>query len=144
MRTATLAIARVLGLALAALPPAFASAQAPIPTRTPLASFPIAPGKTVSRVETTRVDFLPGQTMPMHKHTVPVVCFVSQGAILVRIGDAPERPAPLGSPTYEAPGQIIHYFKNASTTAPAQLFCAALAGPGDTVLNVMLDDKAGR
>lgn len=136
MRTATLAIA------LAALLPALAQAQASIPTRTPLASYPITPGKTVSRVETTRVDFLPGQMMPMHKHTVPVVCFVSEGAILVRIGDAPERPAPLGSSTYEAPGQTIHYFKNASATEPAQLFCAALAGPDDKVLNVMLDDKA--
>jgi quercetin dioxygenase-like cupin family protein len=136
------ATAPAIGLALVSA--GLAHAEPSIPARTPLASFAIAPGKTVSRVETTRVDFQPGQMMPMHLHTVPVVCFVSKGALVVRIGDAPERPAPLGSPTYEAPGQTIHYFKNASTTEPAQLFCAALAGPDDKVLNVMLDERPGR
>jgi quercetin dioxygenase-like cupin family protein len=113
-------------------------AQTPIPTRTPLATFPIAPGKTVSRVETTRVDFLPGQSMPRHMHTVPVICFVTKGDLLVKIGDAEERPAPLGAVTYEGPGITVHYFKNASATQPAQLNCAVLAGPKDKVLNVML------
>jgi quercetin dioxygenase-like cupin family protein len=112
---------------------------APIPTRTPLAIFPIAPAKPVSRVETTRVDFLPGQAMPRHKHTVPVICFVSKGDFLVRIGDAPERKAAFGTATYEPPEVVIQYFRNASTTEPAQLECAVLAGDKDTVLNVMLD-----
>jgi quercetin dioxygenase-like cupin family protein len=133
-----------LAIALAVLCHGGAHAQAVLPTRTPLAIFPVAPAKTVSRVETTRVDFAPGQAMPMHMHTVPVVCFVSKGALLVRIGEAPERAAPLGSATYEAPGQTIHSFRNASATEPAQLLCAVLAGADDKVLNVMLDDKPGR
>jgi hypothetical protein len=37
-----------------------AGAQTPIPTRTPLTSFQIEPGKTVARVDATRVDFAPG------------------------------------------------------------------------------------
>src|SRR5258708_6614191 len=74
----------------------------PIPARTPIAVFPIAPGKAVARVETTRVDFQPAQAMPMHMHPVPVICFVAKGDFKVKIGDAPERPAPLGSATYEA------------------------------------------
>lgn len=115
-------------------------AQAPIPTRTPLAVLPVGPAKTVSRVETTRVDFAPGQVMPKHKHTVPVVCFVTAGTFLIRIGDAPERSAPQGSVTIEPAGEIVHYFRNASASAPAQLMCASLAGEADKVLNVMLDE----
>ena len=118
-----------------------AAAQAPIPARTPLAVIPIAPGKRVDRVETTRVDFQPGQAMPAHKHTVPVICFVSKGDFLVRIGDEAERRAGFGTTTYEPPGVTVHYFKNASATAPAQLQCASLAGTEDKVLNVMLDPE---
>lgn len=112
--------------------------QTKLPTRTPLAIIPITPDKPVTRVETTRVDFLPGQAMPTHKHTVPVICFVTQGAFLVRIGDQPERRAALGSVTYEPPEVIVQYFKNVSSTEPAQLRCASLAGRDDHVLNVML------
>ena len=35
------------------------AAQAQAPTRQPLAVIPIAPGKHVDRVETSRVDFAP-------------------------------------------------------------------------------------
>ena len=119
-----------------------AQAQPSIPARTPLAIIPIAPGKAVARVETTRVDFAPGQAMPEHKHTVPVICFVTAGDFLTRIGDAPETRAPQGSVTYEPPQVVVHYFRNASATAPAQLTCASLAGSEDKVLNVMLDAKA--
>lgn len=123
------------GLALAATP-----AAAAIPARTPLATVPLGADKLVSRVVTTRVDFLPGQAMPAHLHTVPVICFVTQGDFLVRIGDEPERPAPQGSVTYEPAGTTVHYFRNASTTKGAQLQCASLAGPDDTELNRMLDE----
>jgi quercetin dioxygenase-like cupin family protein len=119
-----------------------AVAQTPIPARTPLAVIPIAPGKRVDRVETTRVDFQPGQAMPAHKHTVPVICFVSKGDFLVRIGDEAEHRAAFGTTTYEPPGVTVHYFRNASATAPAQLQCASLAGAEDKVLNVMLDPEA--
>ncbi|THD70358.1 cupin domain-containing protein [Phenylobacterium sp.] len=129
----------VVGLALAA---SAAQAQPPIPARTPLAIVPIAPEKAVSRVETTRVDFAPGQAMPEHKHTVPVICFVTAGDFLTRIGDAPETKAPQGSVTYEPAQVVVHYFRNASATAPAQLTCASLAGAQDRMLNVMLDPKA--
>ena len=116
-----------------------AHAQAPIPTRTPLAVIPLAPGKVVSRVETNRVDFLPGQAMPTHKHTVPGICFISKGDFLVKIGDAPERRAAQGTTTYEAPEVSVHEFKNASVSEPAQLLYASLAGQNDKVLNIMLD-----
>jgi quercetin dioxygenase-like cupin family protein len=128
--------------ALAAALATVAHAQPPIPARTPLAVIPIAPDKAVSRVETTRVDFAPGQAMPEHKHTVPVICFVTQGDFLTKIGDAPETRAAQGSVTYEPPQVVVHYFRNASATAPAQLTCASLAGARDKVLNVMLGAAA--
>jgi quercetin dioxygenase-like cupin family protein len=115
-----------------------ASAQPALPTRTRLATLSIKTPKLVSRVESTRVDFLPGQAMPTHKHTVPVICFVTQGEFLVSIGTEPERRAALGAVTYEPPEVVVHYFRNASQTAPAQLQCAALAGDDDHTLNVML------
>jgi len=135
--------ALLLALLAAALPVA-ARAQAPIPQRTPLAVLPIAPGKRVDRVETTRVTFAPGQAMPQHKHTVPVVCFVTQGGFLVSIGDRPEQRVAQGGVTFEGPGEIVHYFRNASASAPAELTCASLAGSEDKVLNVMLDQPPSR
>jgi len=123
---------------LALMPPGAVQAQAPIPTRNSLGVIPVAPGRTVSRVETNRVDFLPGQAMPTHKHTVPVVCFISKGAFRVKIGDTPEHLADTGATTYEPPGVTVHYFKNASASAPAELLCASLAGQDDRELNVML------
>ncbi|HXA38014.1 MAG TPA: cupin domain-containing protein [Phenylobacterium sp.] len=137
----SLRFAAALGLAAVAASSA-ALAQPAIPSRTPMAVIAVSPGKAVSRVETTRVDFAPGQAMPEHKHTVPVICFVTAGDFLTRIGDAPETRAPLGSVTYEPPQVVVHYFRNASATAPAQLTCASLAGSDDKVLNVMLDPKA--
>ena len=135
-------LTRAATAACAALAAGVAAAQAPIPTRTPLAVLPISPGKAVTRVETTRVDFAPGQAMPRHKHNVPVVCFVTHGDFLVKIGEQPERRAAEGSVTLERPGEVVQYFRNASATTPAQLQCASLAGDDDKVLNVMLDGAA--
>jgi len=137
-------LARLAALALGGAATALSGSalgQAKIPTRNPLAVIPIAPGKQVDRVETNRVDFLPGQAMPTHKHMVPVVCFISKGEFRVKIGDAPERLAATGTTTVEPPGVTVHYFKNASATAPAELLCASLAGHEDKVLNVMLNPE---
>ena len=111
-----------------------------IPTRTPLEVITISPAKPVSRVVTTRVDFAPGQTMPRHKHTVPVICFVTKGEFLAKIGSEPERRVGLGEVTYEPPGVVVVYFRNGSTTAAAQLECSSLAGDEDKTLNVMLPE----
>ena len=128
---------RILPILALFMTPALAAAQ-PIPVRTPTGSLPIAPSKPVTRVETTRVDFAPGQEMPEHMHPVPVVCFVTKGSFLVSIGASPVRRANLGETTLEPAGTVVHYFRNASSKSPAQLNCALLAGPDDTVLSVML------
>jgi quercetin dioxygenase-like cupin family protein len=111
----------------------------PIPIRTPIGSFALTPAKTVSRVEMTRVDFLPGQEMPEHLHPVPVICMVSKGAFAASIGRAPERRVTVGETTVEPAGEVVHYFRNLSKRDPAQLYCAILAGPDDKHLSVMLN-----
>lgn len=123
------------GLALIAAP----ALAGTIPIRTPIGSFPIAPAKPVTHVELTRVDFLPGQEMPEHMHPVPVVCFVTKGSFLVSIGASPVRRAGVGDTTLEPAGTLVHYFRNASSKDAAQLNCAAMAGPADNVLSVMLN-----
>lgn len=112
---------------------------APIPLRTPIGSFSVAPAKRVTHVEMSRADFLPGQEMPEHVHPVPVVCFVTKGSFLVSIGSSPVRRVGVGETTLEPAGTVVHYFRNASTTQLAQLNCAFLAGPDDNVLSVMLN-----
>lgn len=118
------------------LVPSVALAAA-IPVRTPVGSFPIAP-KSVTHIEMSRVDFMPGQEMPQHVHPVPVVCFVTKGAFLVSIGASPVRKVGVGETTFEPPNTIVHYFRNASAKDSAQLNCALLAGADDKVLSVML------
>jgi quercetin dioxygenase-like cupin family protein len=117
---------------------ASAAVAAPIPTRTPIGSFPIDPAKSVTRVDTTRVDFLPGQQMPEHMHPVPVICFIAKGSFAVSIGREPVRTVNSGDTTIERAGEVVHYFRNLSATEPAQLYCAILAGPDDKQTSVML------
>jgi quercetin dioxygenase-like cupin family protein len=116
-----------------------AAASATIPTRTPIGSLPVAPSKTVTHVEMMKVEFLPGQAMPQHMHSVPIACVVSKGSFAVSIGRDPVRTASLGDTTIEPAGVVVHYFRNLSATAPAELYCAILAGPDDTKYSVMLN-----
>jgi quercetin dioxygenase-like cupin family protein len=134
----TLRIVSAVVLILAGAGAAEAQDAAPIPTRTPLTSFEIAPAKAVARVDATRVDFAPGQAMPRHMHPVPVVCFAARGDFRYRIGDGPEQTAKQGTATLEPAGAVVDYFANGSATEPAELLCAVLAGPDDKTTSVML------
>ena len=108
-------------------------------SRTPIGTFAIEPLKSVTRVEMTRVDFLPGQEMPEHMHPVPVDCVVAKGSFLASIGREPVRKVAMGETTIEPAGEVVHYFRNLSKTEAAQLYCTILAGPDDKVLSVMLN-----
>jgi quercetin dioxygenase-like cupin family protein len=112
---------------------------APIPVRTPIGSLTVAPAKSVTHVEMTRVDFAPGEEMPKHMHPVPVVCVVSKGTFLASIGDQAPRQVGVGDTTIEPAGATVHFFRNLSKTEPGQLYCSTLAGPDDKQLSVMLD-----
>ena len=116
-----------------------AAASPAIPVRVPVASFAIAPGKGITRVEAMRTEFSPGQTMPEHMHPVPVVCFVAKGSFVYSIGTDPARTARVGDATFEPAGAVVHYFRNASSKEPGALNCMFLAGPDDKQLSVMLN-----
>ena len=116
-----------------------AQATGGMPQRVPVATFAIAPGKAVTRVEAMRSEFLPGQAMPEHMHPVPVVCFVAKGSFVVSIGDEPVRTVKAGEATIEPAGTVVHYFRNASATENAALNCIFLAGPDDKQLTVVSD-----
>jgi quercetin dioxygenase-like cupin family protein len=88
-------------------------------------------------VEATRVDFAPGQAMPPHHHTAPVVCIVADGSFAVKIGGKPETLVATAGVTFEAPGQRAAYFRNASRDHGAALLCTVLAADGDAPINVM-------
>src|SRR3954462_6385510 len=98
----------MLGLAIVMLIDASATPAAPIPSRTPIGTFQISPGKAVTRVEMTRVDFLPGQEMPEHMHPVPVACVVAKGNIVVSIGSEPVRKLGVSETTIEPAGEVVH------------------------------------
>jgi len=131
LRTALAAVLVLLTAMAAAADPA-------VPARTTLASIPLDAEKLVARLDATRVDFAPGQVMPEHRHTVPVVCIVTRGAFVTSIGDSPLANAGPGAVTYEPPGVIVHFFRNASTTEPAQLTCVLAAGKDDVQTSIML------
>jgi quercetin dioxygenase-like cupin family protein len=128
--------------ALAALTAPTPAAEPELPARTALPPVLLPVPKLVARVETARMDFKPGQRMPAHRHPVPVICFVTEGNLVVRIGDEPEKKAVKGTVTFEPAGVITHYFRNASSSEPAQIACANLAGAGDSTQRIMVDEKA--
>ena len=115
-----------------------AAAASPLPVRTSIGSFPVDPAKAVTHVEMWRVDFLPGQIMPEHMHTVPVACVVSKGSFAASIGRDPVRTVAEGQTTIEPAGVIVHYFRNLSANNPAQLYCTILGGADDKQYSVML------
>ncbi len=118
---------------------AVAQGQPAIPTRNPIGRFQLAPAKSVSHIEMTRVDFLPGQIMPEHMHPVPVVCVVAKGEFEASIGRQPPQRVTVGQTTIEPAGTVVHYFRNLSRHESAELYCASLAGPEDKQLSVMLN-----
>jgi quercetin dioxygenase-like cupin family protein len=132
----------VASMALLALAMPTLAAETELPARTPLPPVALPVPKLVSRIELGRMDFKPGQSMPAHRHPVPVICYVTAGNLLVRIGDEPERKAATGTVTFEPAGAVTHYFRNASSSEAAQIVCANLAGAGEDTTRIMVDDKA--
>jgi quercetin dioxygenase-like cupin family protein len=112
------------------LPGAALAADPPI-VRTPIANFAVAPAKSVTRVQTYRIDVGPGGVIAPHYHPAPVVCFVTKGAFVFKIADAPESRVATGEVFMEPANAPVHYFKNASAAESAQLECAFLTGADD-------------
>lgn len=124
--------------ALALLASAAFAADPPPMTRTPIATFAIAPAKLVTEVQTFRSVVQPGAAAAPHYHPAPVLCFAEKGNFAYRIGDAPEATVAEGGATLEPANTPVRYFRNMSKTEQAVLLCAFLAGPDDKTLSVPL------
>jgi len=115
------------------------AAQAqPVIKRTPLASHVLAPPKTISHVEVVRLDFLPGMITPYHKHPVPVIGYVEQGAFDVQVEGLPLHRYKTGESILEPANTRILHFDNVSKTEPAVLIATYLTGPDNKSLITLL------
>jgi quercetin dioxygenase-like cupin family protein len=68
-----------------------------------------------------------------HRHPASTYAYVSKGAVINRLGDAPERRFETGQAWSETPLQP-HYIVNASRTEPAQLVVVQISKTGTTKL----------
>ena len=115
-----LCCATVAGLLFAAA--SAAAPQTPSPSRSRIAlsrTLPAMDGKEI-RVKLVDVTYAPGGANASHSHPCPVVGYVLQGALRMRVNDAPEVIYRTGDTFYEGPGDIHRTSANASATEPAR------------------------
>jgi quercetin dioxygenase-like cupin family protein len=100
-------------------------------TREPLAALEIQPGKPVDRVEVKKLMISPGGKTGLHTHPGPVISYVVQGALIVKIAGAEEKTFKPGEVIYEPGNTTIEKFDNASSTEPAVFIADYLLSTGD-------------
>jgi quercetin dioxygenase-like cupin family protein len=92
----------------------------PSQSRTVLSrSLPPMDGREI-RVKIVDVTYPPGGANASHTHPCPVVGYVLQGALRMRVNDEPEAIYRSGDTFYEGAGDIHRTSANASATEPAR------------------------
>ena len=128
-----------------ALLAAFAAVPAPSfadVTREPLATLPIKPGKPVDRVEVKKLTITPGGKTGLHTHPGPVISYVLQGALIVKIAGGEEKTFKPGEVIYEPGNIVIEKFDNASPTEPAVFIADYLLSADDKeIIHFLAGDK---
>ena len=81
---------------------------------------PNLPGKSMKGV---LVEYGPGASSPAHTHpkTAFIYATVLEGAVRIRVNDAPEKVYNVGENFVEEPGSLHQISANASDTQPARL-----------------------
>lgn len=81
---------------------------------------PNIPGKSMKGV---LVEYAPGAASPAHTHpkTAFIYATVLEGAVRIRVNDAPEKIYNVGENFVEEPGSLHQVSANASDTKPARL-----------------------
>jgi quercetin dioxygenase-like cupin family protein len=106
-----------------ALPPAASGArQSATPSRSRTAvshTLPAMDGREI-RVKVVEVTYAPGGANSAHTHPCPVIGYVLEGALRMRVNDGPETIYRVGDTFYEAPGDVHATSANASATEPAR------------------------
>ena len=67
------------------------------------------------------VNYGPGEASPAHTHPCPVIGYVVEGSLRMRVEGQPERLYSAGEGFYEAPNGVHAVSANASLTQPAKL-----------------------
>lgn len=83
-------------------------------------ALPALDGKNL-KVSFAEVSYEPGGSSPPHSHPCPVIGYVVEGAVRMRIKGEPEATYRAGESFYEAAGGVHEVSANASTRAPAKL-----------------------
>lgn len=89
-----------------------------------------APEKTVSRVELKEVVLEPMGKVPLHRHPIPVLSVIKEGAIYFQIEGQPAQHLKPGDVCYEPAGARVAHFDNESTT-PAKFVALYMMGKDD-------------
>jgi mannose-6-phosphate isomerase-like protein (cupin superfamily) len=114
-------------------------------TREPLATVQIQPGKAVDRVEVKKLTITPGGKTGLHTHPGPVISYVVQGTLVVKVKGEAEKTFKPGEVIYEPGNTMIEKFDNGSTTEPAVFITDYLLSADDKEIIHFLDgDKPAR
>lgn len=87
------------------------------------------------KVTVVQVTYGPGGSSPPHSHPCPVVGYVVEGALRMKVKGEPEKIYKAGESFYEAPNRIHEVSANGSQTRPAR-FLAYFVCDRDVPLSV--------
>jgi quercetin dioxygenase-like cupin family protein len=108
-------------------------------TREPLATYQIAPAKPVGRVEVKKLTITPGGKTGFHTHPGPVIAYVVQGTLVVKVKGEAEKTYKPGDTIYEPGNTVIEKFDNSSASEPAVFIANYLLGADDKEIIHFLD-----
>jgi quercetin dioxygenase-like cupin family protein len=97
--------------------------------------------KAVTQVQAAQISLPPRQIAGRHRHSMPVVGYVTAGAISFQVEGEPIHTLRSGDAFYEPPNTVITHFDNASDNELAIFVAFYLKGPEDQALIEMLADK---
>ena len=108
-------------------------------TREPLATYQITPAKPVGRVEVKKLTITPGGKTAFHTHPGPVISYVVQGTLVVKVKGEAEKTYRPGDTIYEPGNTVIEKFDNGSASEPAVFIANYLLGADDKEIIHFLD-----
>ena len=97
--------------------------------------------KAVTQVQAAEITLPPRQLAGRHRHSMPVVGYVTAGAIRFEAEGEASRTLRPGDAFYEPANTVITHFDNASDREPATFLAFYLKGPEDQALIEMLADQ---
>ena len=108
-------------------------------TREPLATYQVQPAKPVGWVQVKKLTITPGGKTRFHTHPGPVVSYVVQGTLIVKVKGEAEKTYKPGDAIFEPGNTVIEKFDNGSATEPAVFIANYLLGPDDKEIIHFLD-----